>query len=175
VTTRTPRPAPVDAPSLVAPEVESSPEDARALAARIVPAEAAPTALWLLTKAMVLRTKLAEVLERAAALPPEALARAEAEAPPPTVEYILAQAEVLRTRVIAARAQAEDLAAAEQRAEILEQAIELSRAIDEVRERLEWATTAAARAELLARLEELHAECKNALARVRLVPEVITA
>jgi hypothetical protein len=138
-----------------------------------VPREEAPSASWLLTRALVLRAKLAEVLERAAAVPPEALERAAAEAITP--EMILAQAEVLRRRFSDARARAEDAAAAERRAEILEVATALSREIDEVRERYERAVSESVRRELLARIEELRHECALALARVRLVPDVITA
>ncbi len=124
----------------------------------------------LLGKALILRAKVAEALKKAAELP------AEARTPPKplTRESVYQQICAVWYAINEARAKSMKLQDDKVKLEILEKAERLQSIAQHMLARFEQAANAAARKQLLKQLEELRAEVKTSLMRLRLVPGVVT-
>jgi hypothetical protein len=128
-------------------------------------AAASPQAI--LAQALALRSQIAEVLARAGSSP-----QPVREAPP-SREGLLRQAISLYMEVERTRDRAEQVAQAKQQLEVLAEASELLGAFQETRDRYDRAITIAARQMLLRQLTDLRQQVMHALARVRLIPDMI--
>jgi hypothetical protein len=127
-----------------------------------------PSPEAILRQALALRSQIAELLDRAARAAP-----APAE-PPPTREALLRRVVSLYMEAERVRVEAEGFAEAEAQAKLLVEATSLLRAFEIARDRYDRAIAIAARQLLLRQVLDLRSEAVNALARVRLIPDVIT-